>query len=102
MPEATCEQAECIGIRLPSASRCLAHASEEETAAAMKRIGETGQIEARGIPLTRDLLERILTAVPRGENEKLLIKGCRFTRATFSVGVSFANMTFNGSARFDG
>jgi uncharacterized protein YjbI with pentapeptide repeats len=102
MPEATCEQAGCIGIRLPLASICLAHAGEEETAAALKRIGETGEIEARGVPLTRVLLERILTAVPRGENEKPLIKGCRFTRATFTGDVSFADTTFSGNATFDG
>lgn len=32
----TCEQAGCIGIRLVAAWMCLAHASEEETAAALK------------------------------------------------------------------
>ena len=44
----TCDQAGCIGIRLTSARMCLAHASEEETAAALKLVGETGEIDARG------------------------------------------------------
>ena len=40
----TCEQAGCIGIRLASAPMCLAHASEEETTAGLRMIGETGEI----------------------------------------------------------
>jgi len=40
----TCEQAGCIGICLASARACLAHASEEEAAAALRIVGETGEI----------------------------------------------------------
>jgi hypothetical protein len=97
----TCEQAGCIGIRLASARKCLAHASEEDTAAALKRVGETGAIDARGVPITRALLERILAAAPRGENEKPLIKGCRFDWATFTGDAEFGRTTFTNDARFD-
>ena len=96
----TCKQAGCIGIRLPSASMCLAHAGEEEAAATLKRIGETGEIDARGVPITPALLERILTAAPRGENERPLIKGCWFDRATFTGDVGFGRATFEGDAEF--
>ena len=95
-----CEQAGCIGIRLPSTRMCLAHANEEETAAALKLIGETGEIDARGCPITPALLERILIAVPRGENEKPLIRSCRFDRATFSGDAGFGDATFSGDAEF--
>ena len=71
----TCEQAGCIGIRLASARKCLAHASGGETASTLKLISETSVIDARGVPITRDLLERILVTVPQGENQKPLIKG---------------------------
>jgi hypothetical protein len=98
----TCEQAGCIGIRLVSARMCLAHASEEETAAGLIMVGETGEIDARGVPMTRALLGRILTAAPRGGNEEPLIKGCQFNRATFGDDAQFSGTHFNGDARFDG
>jgi hypothetical protein len=100
--EPTCEQADCIGVRLPSASMCLAHVGEEEIAAALKRIGETGEIDARGVPITRVLLERILTAVPCGANKEPLILGCQFDRATFSGEAEFREATFSGDAVFAG
>jgi hypothetical protein len=96
--ESTCKQ--CAGIRLPGTRICLAHASEEETAAALKLIGETGEIDARGVTITRALLDRILTAAPRGENEEPLIKGCQFARATFSDYAEFSGATFSGDAEF--
>jgi hypothetical protein len=77
----TCERPGCIGIRLASAPTCLAHASEEATAAALNLIGETGTIDARGVPITPTLLEQILTAAPRGENGRPLIKGSEFQGA---------------------
>src|SRR5215469_11171703 len=96
----TCEHAGCIGVRLASARMCMAHVGEEETAAALKLLGETGEIEARGVRLTSALLDRILTAAPRGENEEPLIKGCRFDGATFSGDARFDGATFSGDARF--
>jgi hypothetical protein len=98
----TCEQAGCIGICLASARMCLAHASDEETAAGLRIVGETGEIDARGVPITSALLGRILTAAPRGENDEPLIKGCRFDRATFSDDAQFSRARFNGNAKFDG
>jgi hypothetical protein len=95
----TCEQAGCIGIRLAAARMCLAHASEEETADALKLVGETGAIDARGVSITPTLLERILTAAPR-RKKKPLIKGCRFEQATFTGDAQFGEVTFSGDARF--
>ena len=95
-----CEQAGCAGIRLASARLCLAHASEEETAAALKLISETGAIDARGVPITGALLERILTAAPRGENEEPLLKDCQFGGATFTGAATFAEASFNGEHTF--
>ena len=97
----TCEQTGCHGIRLPSARMCLAHASEEETAAALKLISETGAIDARGVPITGALLERILTAAPRGEdNNEPLISDCRFDGASFTGDAEFGAATFTGDAGF--
>lgn len=98
----TCEQAGCIGIRLASARACLAHASQEETANALKLVGDTGAIDVRGVLITDALLKRILTAAPLGENEEPLIKSCRFDRTTFTGDAEFDGATFTGDAKFDG
>jgi hypothetical protein len=97
----TCGQDGCIGIRLVPARECLGHASEEDRAAALKQVGETGVIDARGVTITSDLLERILAAVPRGKNEEPLIDRCRFDRSTFSGFVRFLRATFHGDAGFN-
>ena len=98
----TCGQAGCIGVRLLSARRCLAHASEEETAAALKVLGETGAIDARGVLITRVLLERVMAATRRGVNEEPLITDCQFRGATFSDAAMFGGVTFTGHAWFGG
>jgi len=77
---------------------CLAHASEEETAAALERIGETGEIDARGVPITSALLEWILAAARRGEPPVMV---ARFDRATFSGDAQFRGVTFESEARFN-
>jgi uncharacterized protein YjbI with pentapeptide repeats len=97
----TCEQTGCVGIQLASARLCLAHAGEKETAAALKLISETGAIDARGVAITGALLERILTAAPRGENEEPQISGCRFDRVTFTGDAMFGGATFTGDAWFE-
>jgi uncharacterized protein YjbI with pentapeptide repeats len=97
----TCELAGCIGIRLASAPVCLTHASEEEAAAALKLVGETATIDARGVLITSALLERILTAAPHGENGRPLIKGSLFQGATFSDEAQFWGVTFSGDAWFN-
>lgn len=96
----TCRVAGCIGIRLASARTCLAHADEEAASSALASIGKTGTIDARGVPITPPLLERILAATPRGEHDRHLIKECRFERATFNGHVQFTWTTFMGEANF--
>ena len=98
----TCEQAGCIGIRLASARACLAHASQEETANALKLVGDTGAIDVRGVLITDALLKRILTAAPLGENEEPLIKSCRFDRTTFTGDAEFDGATYREAAEFGG
>jgi Pentapeptide repeats (9 copies) len=97
-----CDQDGCIGVRLASARMCLAHGSEEETAAALKLVGETGEIDARGVSITPALLEQVLAAVPRGEAGHPLIKHCNFSEATFTASAGFAGVTFSGDAEFAG
>jgi len=95
----TCDQTGCIGIPLPSGAMCLAHASEDQAAAALDRIARTGEIDARGVPLTPDLLAWLLSAAARDKSEQLVEVG-RFDRATFIGGASFYGVTFGNPAAF--
>lgn len=77
--------------------------ARKETAAALKLVGETGAIDARGVHITRALFDRLLTVAPRGENGMPLIKGCQFWGATFSGDALFGGATFQvgfGGATF--
>jgi len=101
----TCEQADCIGVRLDSARTCLAHCSSSEKAAALKLISEGGLIDVRGVVINSALLKEVLAAAPREENGKPLIKDCRFGMSTFQGDADFADLygaTFCGDADFGG
>jgi Pentapeptide repeats (9 copies) len=97
----TCDQAGCFGVRLNATRMCLAHGTEEERAAALKLISESGTIDARGTPITPALLEQILRATSRGANGHPLIRACQFDQATFTGGARFGRVTFNGEAWFE-
>jgi uncharacterized protein YjbI with pentapeptide repeats len=96
----TCDEPGCIGVQLDAARVCLAHATEEDRTAALKLVGETGVIDARGVPITSALLQRVLTVAPRGMNGQPLIKDCRFDNATFSGEARFEWTTFSDAASF--
>jgi hypothetical protein len=98
----SCSQDGCIGIRLDAGGRCLAHAAADERKAELKRIGETGEIDMRGVPITKELLDRVMAAVQRDANEQPLLTGSRFGRATFKGDAWFLGPTFEGDAEFDG
>ena len=107
----TCDNNGCIGIRLPEAHQCLAHCTGPEQEAALKLISRTGVIDARGVPITRTLLERVLKSAPRDNHGDPLFKDASFQRVTFSGDAvfskvkfdkaSFSNATFEGAAAFD-
>ena len=82
----------------PWAPMCLAHASEEDTAAALERIAETGEIDARGVSITSALLEGILAAAQHGGPE---VRVARFDRASFSGDSLFRDVTFGSDAGFN-
>lgn len=96
-----CEQEGCIGIQLAGARMCLAHCGEEEKTTALKQVSESGEIDARGVILQDTLLAQILGAVRRAPDGELLIKSCRFDRATFAGTAVFSEATFGGDAQFN-
>jgi uncharacterized protein YjbI with pentapeptide repeats len=97
----TCDEPGCIGIRLPHGGKCLAHASDEQQNATLKQVGENGEIDARGVPITQALLQQILAAAPRGADNHPTLTAPQFELATFEGDAIFMNVTFQGTADFE-
>jgi hypothetical protein len=81
----TCDEDTCIGVRLAATPKCLVHAGDEQRNAALKQLGETGEIDARGVPITQPLLEQILAAAPHDADNHPTFTAPRFDRATFKA-----------------
>jgi uncharacterized protein YjbI with pentapeptide repeats len=102
----TCVEPDCIGIQLagslkfPGADRCLAHSEDRQRDAAMTVIGETGDIDARGVQFKDDLLAQALDATPRDDVGRRMIKTVRFEKAAFDR-ADFAGTVFSDSAVFN-
>jgi hypothetical protein len=60
----TCAADSCSGVRLTAGNRCWAHADDQDARAALKELGEDGDLDARGVPITAQLLQRLLRAAP--------------------------------------
>jgi uncharacterized protein YjbI with pentapeptide repeats len=99
VPWTSCSTQGCTGVRLEAVAWCLAHAAVQDLEAELKRIGDEGTIDARGVQLSADLLRRILNAAPE-ENGRLIVKAARFDGATFQGVAGFREATFQGEASF--
>jgi hypothetical protein len=109
----TCVAESCQGVRLTTAGECWAHANNQDLDAALKRLGEGGDLDARGVPLTAGLVERILAAAPNNSSGRPKLNNARFDQATFEEDARFAGLplqgdivfryaVFEGEAAFDG
>jgi uncharacterized protein YjbI with pentapeptide repeats len=97
---ATCADDGCNGIRLPTGDKCWAHAAEADLDPALKRLGEDGRLDARGVPITQELLERLLAAAPQDDHGHTLLMGAQFDIATFRGDAVFLGAIFKGDASF--
>jgi len=97
-----CKDGGCNGVRLPSGVRCWAHATETDLNSALKCLGEHGHVDARGVPITQQLLGRLLAAAPQDNHGHAILTDVKFDRATFQDNAEFSGTTFQGVARFDG
>jgi uncharacterized protein YjbI with pentapeptide repeats len=100
----TCDHDGCIGSRVANTTWCLTHVAEKAPDALdteLRRIGAEGSVDARGVPISAELLQRILTAAPR-EDDRRAFTAARFDQATFEGVAVFDGVTFEGEARFDG
>jgi hypothetical protein len=98
----TCAKGGCVGARLPSRGRCLAHADAHNLSEAFQRLGEHGDLDARGVAFTAELLRRVLDAAPHDDEGHPVVTGARFAGASFKGGAGFAKATFQGDAGFAG
>jgi hypothetical protein len=96
----TCDEPGCIGIRLPRGDKCLAHATARRRTLALRRLHQTGEIDARGIPITEALLEQILAAAPHDTTNHSTFATARFNQATFQGNARFDGASFQGDAGF--
>src|SRR5215216_922731 len=97
----------CSGVRLPTVDKCWAHAEQQHVDVTLKRLGEDGQIDARGVLITTELLRRILAAVPHDAKGFPRLVNARFGdvvfgAATFEGWANFEGTTFEGVTLFDG
>jgi hypothetical protein len=98
-----CAQDEsCTGVRLPTGDKCWAHAEQEQLDAALKQVAEEGRVDARGVPLTADLLERMLAVAPRDDQGRPVLSTVRFDQARFQGEAGFATASFQDEAWFTG
>ena len=95
-----CTREGCHGIQLDANQACLAHATESERLDALSVLSQTGVVDVRGVPFTKTLLARVLTAATR--DGKPVLKSARFDRSTFTDDAAFEEATFTGPATFDG
>jgi hypothetical protein len=93
---ATCREDDCLGIRLRTGDRCLAHADSQDRDAELKRFGEEGTLDARGVRISAELLNRILDAGPLHEDrpQPHHLGKVRFDGATFGDHARFDDATF--------
>jgi hypothetical protein len=102
-----------VGVRSHENGRCLSHLAPDELATALAAIEGDRKVDARGIEISSELLERILDALtqashghPRFKHADLRGAGfkvdARFTGATFEAEADFGGATFEANARFDG
>jgi hypothetical protein len=97
----TCDEPGCIGIRLPRGGKCLAHSAARRRTVVLRRLHQTGEIDARGAPITEGLLRQILAAAPHDAANHPIFATARFDQATFQGIAGFVQATFQGDAQFD-
>jgi hypothetical protein len=91
----------CIGVRLPTGGKCWAHAEGSDLDAALDGLRHGGQLDARGVPITDELLNEMLAAAPQDELRRPVLTDARFHEATFSDDAKFSRAVFKGDSSFE-
>jgi uncharacterized protein YjbI with pentapeptide repeats len=97
-----CSEDGGLGICLPSGGKCWAHATESDLEPALKQLRESGRLDARGVPITQELLERLLASAPRNDDGHPILTDARFDEAAFHASAIFSWVIFQGETIFSG
>ncbi|MGH2732485.1 MAG: hypothetical protein ACRDJG_06050 [Actinomycetota bacterium] len=74
----------CKGAVIGAESACLVQVGEAELSRYLKAIGEGAPLEAGEVVVTKEMLERIVSATPRGPDGRRQLFKARFIGSTFS------------------
>lgn len=92
----------CCGIHVFGHVACLAHLAEPDRAAYLDGLSPGSDIDHRGTPFTRELLDLLLDAVRDPGTGLPRLGTAWFDEASFTGRVSFHRVTFTGKAGFCG
>jgi hypothetical protein len=97
------EEETCIGVCAAGFSACLAHLGPADLDVALSGLRPGGDLDARGVRFSAELLGRVLAAVRAFEaGPRPRLGAARFSRAHFAASARFDGAQFDGSAWFDG
>uniref|UniRef100_A0AAU3GR32 Pentapeptide repeat-containing protein n=1 Tax=Streptomyces sp. NBC_01401 TaxID=2903854 RepID=A0AAU3GR32_9ACTN len=91
----------CRGRQVAGHSVCLAHLDDAERAAYLATLSPGDDLDHRGTPFTRDLLDQLLTALHAPARQGPYAGGAVFREASFVGDVDFHGAAFAGDADFN-
>jgi uncharacterized protein YjbI with pentapeptide repeats len=97
-----CDQDSCAGACIGGETSCLAHVGADERGATLEQFSKSGELDARGVTISDELLQEIFDAAPHNADGRPTFSAVQFERATFEGGAWFRGATFEGGVGFDG
>src|SRR6266540_2889581 len=92
----------CHAEKLVGAGRCFAHVTSNARAAVLERIRQGGPVNvAKGVTFSAELLDELLAALPRDDEDHYVFRQADFYGATLP-GIKLVGARFDGRARFEG
>jgi uncharacterized protein YjbI with pentapeptide repeats len=104
-----CTQEGCTGVRLPGEDRCWVHADERVRDLAAKRLGQDGNLDARGVSFAGTVLNDLLAAAATDEGYTILqsvdfaaavFRDAKFDKVIFQRKAGFQGAVFHGETAF--
>ncbi|MER5440163.1 pentapeptide repeat-containing protein [Streptomyces sp. NPDC002790] len=91
----------CRGRQVAGHSVCLAHLDDAERAAYLATVSPGDDLDHRGTPFTRDLLDQLLAALHYPAQQGPYVGGAVFREASFVGDVDFHCAAFDGDVDFN-
>lgn len=96
-----CTAPSCAGARLGDQGLCLGHLDETGANQYLARFRRGRPLDARGVTISRALLERIVAAVPLGADGRRRVAAARFEGASFESDLVLDDTVFGSGVSFD-